>query len=575
MRRPRPVQTLRGVAAAPGLSAGPAVVWRDTAIAIPRATNHSPAEESQRLSEARHAARDQISQLKASVSTTASLAEAAIFDAHLMFLDDAALLQKAQGAIDAGTAAEAAWMDGIEFFAAQLARLPDPTLQARAADVRDVGRRVLDQLLGRPTASLDLRAPSVVVARDLAPSQIASLPVTQVLAFCTAEGGPTSHTAILAKAWGRPAVVALGKAALEISDGVQLLVDGSRGEVVIDPDEETRQAFRLRRQQSEQRAASALAAAGEPAVTLDRRRIEIAANIGSVEDAARALEYGAEGVGLLRTEFLYLDRQSAPTEEDHLAAYKAILETMGTRPVIARTQDIGGDKTVPYLDLPKEANPFLGWRAIRISLDRPEVFAVQLRALWRASPGHDLRIMFPMIATPDELRAARAALDRARLDVATSNQPVAARVQVGMMVEVPSAAVLADQFAREVDFFSIGTNDLTQYTLAADRTNERVVTLSDACHPAVLRLIHQVVESGHREGRWVGVCGELAAEADAVPLLLGLGVDELSMAPQRIPAVKAIVRQWSYTRAQQLARQALAASSAAAVRALVRETRPA
>jgi phosphoenolpyruvate-protein kinase (PTS system EI component) len=248
---------------------------------------------------------------------------------------------------------------------------------------------------------------------------------------------------------------------------------------------------------------------------------------------------------------------------------------MGTRPVIARTLDIGGDKTVPYLNLPKEANPFLGWRAIRVSLDRPEVFAVQLRALWRASSGHDLRIMFPMIATLDELLAAKAALDRARLDAEARNQPVAARVQVGMMVEVPSAAVLADQFAREVDFFSIGTNDLTQYTLAADRTNERVVTLSDACQPAVLRLIHQVVEAGHRERRWVGVCGELAADVDAVPLLLGLGVDELSMAPQRIPPVKAIVRQWSYTRAQQLAHQALAVSSAGAVRALVRETPPA
>lgn len=575
MRRPRSVRTLRGVAAAPGLSAGPAVVWRDTAVAIPRAATRSPAEESRRLDAARQAAREQISQLKTSVSASASPEEAAIFDAHLMFLDDAALLQKAQTAIDGGTAAEAAWIDGIEFFAAQLAGLPDPTLQARAADVRDVGRRVLDQLLGRPAASLDLRAPSVVVARDLAPSQIASLPVARVLAFCTAEGGPTSHTAILAKAWGKPAVVALGKALLEVSDGVQLLVDGSRGEVVIDPDEQTAQAFALRRQQSEKLAASALAAAQEPAITPDGRRVEIAANIGSVEDAAHALEYGAEGVGLLRTEFLYLDRQSAPTEEDHLAAYKAILQVMGTRPVIARTQDIGGDKTVPYLDLPKEANPFLGWRAIRISLDRPEVFAVQLRALWRASPGHDLRIMFPMIATPDELRAAKAALDRARLDVAASNQAVAARVQVGMMVEVPSAAVLADQFAREVDFFSIGTNDLTQYTLAADRTNERVVALSDACHPAVLRLIHQVVESGHRERRWVGVCGELAADADAVPLLVGLDVDELSMAPQRIPAVKALVRQWSHTRAQQLARQALAVSSAAEVRALVRETPPA
>jgi phosphoenolpyruvate-protein phosphotransferase len=550
-------------------------VWRDTAVTIPRTTSRPPAVESQRLTGARHAAREQISRLKASVAATASPAEAAIFDAHLMFLDDTALLEKAQAAIDAGTSAEAAWMDAIQFFAAQLARLPDPTLQARAADVRDVGRRVLDQLLGHRAASLALRGPSVIFARDLAPSQIASLPVARVLAFCTAEGGPTSHTAILAKAWGKPAVVALGEAVLDISDGVQLLVDGSAGEVVIDPDEDSARTFGLRREQTERLAADALAAAHEPAVTLDRRRIEVAANIGSVEDAARAVEYGAEGVGLLRTEFLYLERHSAPTEDDHLAAYRAILHAMGTRPVIARTLDIGGDKSVPYLDLPKEENPFLGWRAIRISLDRPELFEVQLRALWRASAGHDLRIMFPMIATLDELRAAKAALDNARRDVVAAGHAVAARVQVGMMVEVPSAAVLADLFARETDFFSIGTNDLTQYTLAADRVNERVVALSDACHPAVLRLIHQVVASGQREGGWVGVCGELAADAEAVPILLGLGVDELSMAPQRVPSVKAIVRQWTYTRAQQLAEQALAADSAAAVRALVRETLPA
>ncbi len=567
-------RALHGIAAAPGLAAGPAVVWRETAVAIPRVRSRPPAEEIARLTAARNAARDEIRHLKAKVTAEAGPAEAAIFDAHLMFLDDTALLQRVQTAIEAGTIAEAAWQDTIEFFAAQLAQLPDPTLQARAADVRDVGGRVLDHLLGRAATGLDVRGPSVIVARDLAPSQIASLPVAQVLAFCTAEGGPTSHTAILAKAWGKPAVVGLGAALLEIRDGAQLLVDGSRGEVVVDPDEPAAREFAQRRAETERQAADALAAAAEPALTRDGRRLEVVANIGSVEDTTSALACGAEGVGLLRTEFLYLNRHSAPTEEEHLGAYRAILQAMGTRPVIARTLDVGGDKPLPYLDLPKEANPFLGWRAIRISLDRPELFAVQLRALLRASPGHDLRIMFPMIATLDELRAAKAALHDARRAVRGAGYAVAASLQVGMMVEVPAAAVLADQFAREADFFSIGTNDLTQYTLAADRTNERVAALGDACHPAVLRLIRQVVESAHRAGRWVGVCGELAGEADAVPLLLGLDLDELSMAPQSIPAAKAILRQWSWARAQQLAEQAQQQDSAAAVRALVRRTPP-
>src|SRR5436309_100985 len=438
-------RTLTGIAAAPGLAAGPAAVWRDQTVTVPRNSGRQPATETARLTAARAAARDEIRRLRAKVAAEAGQAEAAIFDAHEMFLDDTALLQHAQQAIETGVNAEAAWADAIEFFAAQLEQLPDPTLRARAADVRDVGGRVLDHLLGRRTAGVQLDVPSIVVARDLAPSQIASFPVARVLAFCTAEGGPTSHTAILAKAWGKPAVVGLGKAVLELSDGTLVQVDGTRGEVVVDPDEQTARAFSQRRALAERQAVSERSAAADPATTRDHRRMEVVANIGAVEEAAVALA------------------------------------------------------------------------------------------------GH----------------------------------PVAISLQVGMMVEVPSAAVLADQFAREADFFSIGTNDLTQYTLAADRTNERVAYLSDACHPAVLRQIRSVVQAAHAAGRWVGVCGELAGDPDAVPLLLGLDLDELSMAPVAIPAAKAIIRRWSWGDAQQLAARALDVDSAMAVRNLVRASPPA
>ncbi len=565
---------LTGIPAAPGLASGPAAVWPDYALTVPRGTGRKPDVEGSRLASARKAAREEIQKLKTKVAAEAGPAEAAIFDAHLLFLDDASLLAKAQAAIDAGTNAEAAWMDAIEHFSSQLQQLPDLTLRARAADVRDVGSRVLEHLLGRPIAGLDLRESSIVVARDLAPSQVAALPVARVLAICTAEGGPTSHTAIIAKAWGKPAVVGLKAAVLEIRSGTQLLVDGTRGEVIIDPDEPTAWAFAKRRTLTEQRATAERSAAHEPAVTLDGRRVEVVANIGAVEEAAAALEFGAEGVGLLRTEFLYLNRHAAPQEDEQTAAYRAILEKMGTKPVIARTLDMGGDKPVPYLDLPKEPNPFLGWRAIRISLQRPELFSVQLRALLRASPGRDLRIMFPFIATPDELRAAKAALETARGDVAAAGHAVAKRIQVGMMVEIPSAVILADVFAREVDFFSIGTNDLTQYTLAADRSNERVASLGDACHPAVLRQIKSVIDAAHKAGRWVGVCGEMAGDPEAVPLLLGLRLDEFSMVPQAIPPAKAAIRRWSLAGAQQLASQALQLDSASAVRSLVRGTTP-
>lgn len=564
-------RTLTGIAAAPGLAAGPAVLWVGQAADIPRRRTARPALEKDRLEAARRVARAEIQRVRQKIAAEAAGAEAAIFDAHLTFLDDAALLKKANLTIDEGWNAEAAWFDAIEYFATQLDRLPDPTLRARAADVRDVGQHVLAHLTGRPpSVGISPAHPAVLIARDLTPSRAASLNRSLVLAFCLAEGSPTSHTAILARAWSIPAVVGLGPEVLQISHNQVMLVDGTRGEVVIGPDEAMVQEFQRRQDAAAVQARTELAASRQPAVTRDGHRVEVVANIGAFEEASVALQFGAEGVGLLRTEFLYLNRSTAPDEDEQMRGYRTVLQLLGSRPVVVRTLDVGGDKDLSYLQLPRQLNPFLGWRGIRISLDHPELFKVQLRALLRASPGHDLRIMFPMIATLEELHQAKTLLDEARSEVVAAGHLVADGVQVGIMVEVPSVAVLADRFAREVAFFSIGTNDLTQYTLAADRTNEKVAHLSDGCHPAVLRQIQRVIEIGHQNGIWVGVCGELAGDPTAVPVLLGLGLDEFSMAPAAIPRAKTIIRRWSLAEARQLAAEVLNLDSARAVRERVR-----
>lgn len=570
---PQPVQnelpqTLRGIPAAPGIAQGTAVLWREATLHIPRFTQTDPAAELERIRIAKQSAQEEIIQLREKVATEASAEEAAIFEAHLLIADDSSLLGQIETSVNQGVNAEAAWADGVDYFAGQLEKLGDPILQARAMDVRDVGQRVLRHLLGETReAGLDLRQPSLVVARDLTPSQTAGLPKDLVLGFCTAEGGPTSHTAILAKALGLPAVVGLGVDLLDVPDGTPLLVDGTRGEVIVRPDRAQLQAFKALQASRTEQALAEQAVAAEAAITLDGHAVEVVANVGEVEDARRSLEFGAEGIGLLRTEFLYLRRESAPTEEEQVQAYTSILEVMGERPVVMRTLDVGGDKMLPYLDLGREANPFLGWRAIRLCLDQPDLFKAQLRAMLRAGVGHDLRIMFPMIATLDELRQAKVLLEQARGEVQSAGQAAATSLQVGMMVEVPAAAMMADIFAREVDFFSIGTNDLTQYTMAAERTNQKVAYLGDGCHPAVLRQIQQVVIAGHANGAWVGVCGELAGDPEAIPILVGLGVDELSMAPAAIPRAKAIIRRWRLQDARQLAGEVLSLESGGAVRA--------
>ncbi|NJN92906.1 MAG: phosphoenolpyruvate--protein phosphotransferase [Anaerolineales bacterium] len=378
-----------------------------------------------------------------------------------------------------------------------------------------------------------------------------------VLGFGTATGGATSHTAILSRSLGIPAVVGLGPEALYLASTDQLILDGNSGEVWVNPDAATTAAFEERRQTQLREQTETLRHAHQPAITTDGWQVEIAANIGSLADAQHAIDMGAEGVGLLRTEFLFLARNTLPSEEEQYHALRAIADVFHQRPLVVRTLDAGGDKQIPYLDMPIEQNPFLGRRAIRLTLAEPQLLQAQLRAILRAGHERNIKIMFPMIGSISELRQCRAQLEQAQAALAVAGTPQAESPEVGIMVEIPAAAILADALAPLVDFFSIGTNDLAQYTLAADRTNPLVAPLADPLHPAVLHLIRQVIEAGHRHGKWVGMCGELAGNPLAVPVLLGLGLDEFSMTASAIPAAKALIRALSVPQAQERANRCL------------------
>ena len=571
------MRTIRGIAASRGVAIGPAFHFRRADLSFERCTVEDPAAEWARFQAALETAREQLADVYAKAEAESGAEQAAIFQAHALMLEDPELLEAVRTAIEEQCInAEAALSDAAEMYVQMLEALDDEYLSARAADVRDVATRVLRILLGvaeSPTANLTV--PSIILARDLTPSDTVLLDKSLVLGFCTAEGGATSHTAILARGLGLPAIVGAGPSVLEIPDGAMLVLDGGDGTLLVGPDEGTVAEYRARQAAATVVLARAREKAHEPAVTRDGHRIEVAANIGNVEGARAALEAGAEGVGLLRTEFLYLERSRLPDEEEQYRAYRAIVDVFGDRPVVLRTLDIGGDKDLPYLDLPHEMNPFLGLRAIRLCLARPELFRPQLRAALRAGAGRNLKLMFPMVATVSEVRAARAVLEECRAELLAEGQPVAEEMEVGIMVEIPAAALMADHLAAEVDFFSIGTNDLSQYTLAADRTNAQVAPLATGFQPAVLRLVRDVIAAAHAQGKWVGLCGELAGEPLAIPILLGLGLDEFSMNPPAIPLAKQVIRALTLEEAQEVAQAALKLDSPDAVQALVRERVPA
>jgi phosphotransferase system enzyme I (PtsI) len=469
--------------------------------------------------------------------------------------------------------AEAAVEAAFESHAQQLEALEDPYYQERALDLRDVSRRVCRILAGVPDQQTlaNLTSPVIIVARDLTPSDTAQMNKAMVLGFCTVTGGLTSHTAIIGRILGIPAVVGIGGAILEVPSGAPLIVDGEAGRVLAGADDATTGDYAQQRDTEAAQRAAQKAGAHRPGSTKDGRHVEVVANIADATSARAALDFGAEGVGLFRTEYLFLNRQSMPTEEEQYQNYSSVANVLGNRPLIIRTLDIGGDKQLPYLDIGHEMNPFLGWRAIRLCLGSPHIFEPQLRAILRASSaGRNVQIMFPMISTLDEVRRAREAVQRAQKQLAVEGVAFDAETPIGIMVEVPSAALMADLMAPEVDFFSIGTNDLIQYTMACDRVNEKVAYLYDPLHPAVLRLIHQVIEAAHGAGKWVGMCGEMASDLEAIPLLLGLGLDEFSMNAPVIPVAKELLASLTLAQAQRIAQEALTKSTAVEIRAYLR-----
>lgn len=553
------VGVLQGVCAAPGLVCGP--LFRLAGIELPTDTgNHRVDEQLRRLDTALEQVRDEIRSTLEHARQRHNIEEEEIFAAHLALLEDPALLDAATGSIEHGSAATHAWRDAIEAQCAVLLALGKPLFAERANDLRDLQQRVLRALLGEAW-HVELPAGSIVSAHELTPSDLLQLSAQQAVGLCMAEGGATSHVAILARGKGLPCVVALGAEVLEVPQGQRVVLDAANGRLELAPSEarhaevhQIRDAQKLRRQQQQ-------AYAQQPAHTSDGVCVEVAANVASSAEAHVAFENGADGVGLLRTEFLFVDRRTAPDEQEQRQAYQAVLDAMGDKSVIIRTIDVGGDKQLDYLPLPVEANPVLGLRGIRMAQVRPELLDQQLRALLHVSPLARCRILLPMVSEVDELLQIRQRLDELCAELKLTQRP-----ELGVMIEVPAAALMAEQLAEHADFLSIGTNDLSQYTLAMDRDHAGLAARVDALHPALLRLIAQTCAGAAKHGRWVGVCGALASDPLATPVLLGLGVRELSVSPPQIGEIKDRIRHLDAAQCRQLSQSLLDLSSAKAVR---------
>lgn len=566
---------IQGIAAAPGIVIGRALVKKSEEIRYVRRTI-AETERAEELARLRRAVQESIEELERIEERTRlqiGEAEARIFEAHQLFLQDPDFIGAVESAIaDEGVNAEAALAEVRDRFVTLFESMDNEYMRERAADLRDVSQRVLGNLTGKKEQlEGGLSSPIVLVVHDLTPSDTAQLDRELVKGFLTEIGGRTSHSAIMARTMEIPAVVGLSAITDQIQNGDTVIVDGLEGKVYIRPDQDVIDLYEKKQREYAEQKELWGRLAKKATVTRDGKRVELAANIGNPQEAGQAAASGAEAIGLFRTEFLYMGRDQFPSEEEQFEAYKAAAEAMEERPVVIRTLDIGGDKELAYLSLPKELNPFLGYRAIRVCLDRPELFKTQLRALLRASTYGNIKIMYPMIATLGELRRANQLLEEAKAELRSEHLSYNEELQVGIMIEVPAAAMIADQLAREVDFFSIGTNDLIQYMMAADRMNEQVSYLYDPFHPAVLRMIRQVIEAAHQAGKWVGMCGEMAGEELAVPILLGLGLDEFSMSAASILRTRHLMKRLDTAEMKAVAQHALTLESGQEIRAYIKE----
>ncbi|MQA80525.1 MAG: phosphoenolpyruvate--protein phosphotransferase [Streptosporangiales bacterium] len=557
--------TFRGLAAAPGSALGPVRHLRLTDVPDPDGSPGTRDEEAQRLRTAVGDVGRELAAARDDAAATLGAEAADILEMQALLLDDAALLDAAVARVGEGEPAGRAWRGAVAGVVTAYAGVDDDYQRARVDDIEDVGRRVVAALAGVPVRRT-VSGPGVVVAEVLGPADTAALDRSLVRGILTASGAPTGHAAILARALGVPAVVGAGEAVLRLDEAQPVLLDGDTGAVYVQPDRTVRREYERRQAAAGAAHDAALLTATEPAVTSDGVRITVEANVGSLADASDAARQGADGVGLLRTEFLFLGRDEPPTEDEQVEAYTAVAVRLGGGVVTVRTLDVGADKPAPYLRQAREDNPFLGVRGLRLGLARPDVLSTQLRAVLRVAADHPVRVMFPMVSSLDELDEASALLDRARAEVGTG-----VHLPVGVMVEVPAVGLLAEAFAERVDFLSVGTNDLTQYVLAADRGNAGVAALGDACHPAVLALVRRTALAARDRDRPVAVCGELAGDPTVTSLLVGLGVTELSVVPTAVPLVKQAVRATSYADATRLAEQALRRRTAAEVRRDVSE----
>ena len=564
---------ISGIPASPGIVFGKALVLKEEKIVLDmqKIKDSQVDEEIARFYAGREAAVEQLNSIKERAYQSLGEEKAAIFEGHLMILEDEELEEEIIGYlrsnhVNAAVAANVV----IDQQVAILSEIDDEYLKERAGDIRDIGNRLIKNILGMHIVDLgEINEEAILVAYDLTPSETAQLNLDKVLGFVTDIGGRTSHTSIMARSLELPAIVGTNNVTELVNTGDFLILDALNNVVYVNPSQEDIQRLKALQAKLADEKAELAKLKDLPALTLDGHRVDVVANIGTIRDIEGAERNGAEGVGLYRTEFLFMDRDQLPTEEEQFIAYKDVVEAMNGNLVILRTMDIGGDKELPYLDLPKEMNPFLGWRAIRIALDRREILNAQLRAVLRASAYGKLAIMFPMIISVEEIRELKSVIEELKVELRNEGKAFDENIQIGVMVETPSAAVNAKFLAKEVDFFSIGTNDLTQYTLAVDRGNELISHLYNPMSPSVLNLIKQVIDASHAEGKWTGMCGELAGDERATVLLLGMGLDEFSMSAISVPRIKKLIRNVNYQDAKLLAEKALQQPTAAEIERLV------